>query len=115
MVPNGDVPREHSAIAHLNLPALGQPGRAMPLLTKTLLFVSEGDPIMVRTPPGGGADAGKKLRAFDKNTGAVVWETTFEAGSNGSPITYLHEGKQYVVLPIGSLSHQGEWIALALP
>ena len=115
MVPNGDGPREHSAIAHLNLTALGQPGRAMPLLTKTLLFVSEGDPIMVRTPPGGGPDAGKKLRAFDKNTGAVVWETMFEAGSNGSPITYLHEGKQYVVLPIGSLNHQGEWIALALP
>ena len=115
MVPNGDGPREHSAIAHFNLPALGQPGRAMPLLTKTLLFVSEGDPIMVRTPLGGGPDAGKGLRAFDKNTGAVVWETMFQAGSNGSPITYLHEGKQYVVLPIGSLSHQGEWVALALP
>ena len=76
MVPNGDGPRNHPDIAHLNLPPLGQPGRSMTLLTKTLLFVSEGDPIMVRTPPGAGPDAGGKgFRAFDKETGAVVWET----------------------------------------
>ena len=54
MVPNGDGPRNHPAIEHLDLPPLGQPGRSMTLLTKTLLFVSEGDPIMVRTPPGRG-------------------------------------------------------------
>ena len=115
MVPNGDGPRNHPAIEHLNLPPLGQPGRSMTLLTKTLLFVSEGDPIMVRTPPGAGADAGKKFRAYDKESGAVVWETEFPAGTNGSPITYLHDGKQYIVLPIGSLDHPGEWVALALP
>ncbi len=115
MVPNGDGPRNHPDIAHLNLPPLGQPGRSMPLLTKTLLFVSEGDPIMVRTPPGAGPDAGKGFRAFDKVTGEVVWETTVPAGTNGSPITYLHEGKQYILMPIGSLEHPGEWIALALP
>jgi hypothetical protein len=37
--PNGDGPSDHPAIKHLNLPPLGQPGRASPLLTKTLLFV----------------------------------------------------------------------------
>ena len=115
MVPNGDGPRQHPDLAHLNLPPLGQPGRSMTLLTRSLLFVSEGDPIMVRTPPGAGPDAGKRLRAYDKTSGAVVWETEFAAGTNGSPITYLHDGKQYIVLPIGSLDHPGEWIALALP
>ena len=115
MVANGDGPRDHPDLAHLNLPPLGQPGRAMTLLTKTLLFVSEGDPIMVRTPPGAGPDAGKKFRAFDKESGAVLWETEFDAGTNGSPITYMHDGKQYIVLPIGSLEHPGEWVALALP
>ena len=114
-VANGDGPRDHPEIAHLNLPPLGQPGRAMTLLTASLLFVSEGDPIMVRTPPGGGQDAGKGFRAFDKETGEVVWETTFEAGNVGSPITYMHQGTQYIVLPIGSIDHPGEWIALALP
>ncbi len=114
-VANGDGPRDHPDLAHLNLPPLGQPGRAMTLLTKTLLFVSEGDPIMVRTPPGAGPDAGKKFRAFDKESGAVLWETEFDAGTNGSPITYMHDGKQYIVLPIGSVEHPGEWVALALP
>ena len=115
MVPNGNGPRNHPAIDHLNLPPLGQPGRAMTLLTKSLLFVSEGDPIMVRTPPGAGEDAGKAFRAYNKDSGAVVWETIFPAGTNGSPITYMHNDKQYIVMPIGSLTHPGEWVALALP
>lgn len=114
-VPNGDGWRDHPAIAHLDLPPLGQPGRAMSLLTKTLLFVSEGDPIHVRTALGGGPDDGKGFRAFDKQTGEVIWETQFEAGTNAPPMTYLYEGKQYIVLPIGSVNHTAEWVALALP
>ncbi len=57
------------------------------------MFVSEGDPIMVRIPPGAGPDGGKGFRAFDKETGDVVWEPTFPAGNVGSPITYLHGGE----------------------
>ena len=45
----------------------------------------------------------------------MVWETELAAGTNGSPITYLHAGRQYIVLPIGSVEHPGEWVALALP
>ena len=30
-------------------------------------------------------------------------------------MTYMHDGTQYIVLPIGSLDRAGEWIALALP
>jgi quinoprotein glucose dehydrogenase len=112
MKPNGDGPRQHPAIAHLNLPPLGQPGRASPLLTKTLLFLGEGDPVNVRTPPGGG---GKKFRAYDKTSGAVVWETEFEAGTTGAPMTYLHRGKQYIVVAIGSAGHPAEFVALSLP
>jgi glucose dehydrogenase len=115
MVPNGDGWRDHPAIAHLDLPPLGQPGRAMTLLTRTLLFVSEGDPIMVRTPTGGGPDSGKGFRAFDKETGELLWETRLPAGTTGSPLTYMHGGKQFIVLPIGGRDHPSEWIALALP
>lgn len=115
MVANGDGPRQHPAIAHLDLPPLGQTGRAMTLLTKSLLFVSEGDKIMVRTPPVGDPNAGRMFRAFDKGSGDVVWEMALPAGTNGSPMTYIHDGKQYIVLPIGSASHPGEWLALALP
>ncbi len=112
MKPNGDGPREHPAIKHLNLPPLGQPGRASPLLTKTLLFIGEGDPINVRTPPGGG---GRKFRAYDKASGAVVWEMEFPAGTTGAPMTYMYKGKQYIAFAIGSNEHQAEFVALALP
>ena len=112
MKPNGDGPRDHPAIRQLNLPPLGQPGRASPLLTKTLLFVGEGDPVNVRTPPGGG---GKKFRAYDKATGAVLWETEFQAGTTGAPMTYMYRGKQYIVVAIGSVDHPPEFVALALP
>ena len=109
--PNGDGPREHPAIKHLNLPPLGQPGRASPLMTKTLLFIGEGDPINVRTPPGGG---GRKFRAYDKASGAVVWEMEFPAGTTGAPMTYMYKGRQYIAFAIGSSEHQAEFVALAL-
>ena len=115
MVPNGDGPRDHPALKHLNLPPLGQPGHAMTLVTKTLLFVSEGDPSMVLTSPGSGASAGRKFRAFDKASGAVVWEFELPAGTTGALMTYQHNGRQYIVMPIGSTTHAAEWVALSLP
>ena len=115
MVPNGDGPRDHPAIKDLNLPPLGHAGQGMLLATKTLLFASEGDPIMVLTPLGVGPNAGKKFRAFDKRSGAVLWETEFPGGANGTAMTYMQDGKQYIVLPIGSRTHPGELVALSLP
>jgi len=112
MTPNGDGPRHHPAIKHLNLPPMGQAVRAAPLVTKTLLFVTEGDQVNVRTPPGGG---GRKMRAFDKATGQVVWETTLDAGSTGTLMTYRHRGQQFIVVAIGGADHPAEFIALSLP
>jgi glucose dehydrogenase len=112
MVPNGDGPRHHPLLEHLNLPPLGQAVRAAPLATRTLLFVTEGDQVSVRTPPGGG---GTKIRAFDKATGAVVWEYQMDAGSTGTVITYLHKDRQYLVVAIGGRNHPAEFLAFALP
>ena len=112
MVPNGDGPRNDPALQGLNLPPLGQSVRAAPLVTKTLLFVTEGDQINVRTPPNGG---GRKIRAYDKATGEVVWAMTLDAGSTGTLMTYLHDGRQYLVVAIGGMDHPAEFIALSLP
>ena len=111
-IANGDGPRFHPELKALNLPPLGQSVRAAPLVTRTLLFVTEGDQINVRTPPNGG---GKKIRAFDKATGQVLWETQLEAGSTGTLMTYLHKGKQYVVVAIGGFQHPAEFVAFSLP
>ena len=112
MVANGDGPRDHPLLKPLNLPPLGQSVRAAPLATRTLLFVSEGDQVNTRTPPGGG---GRKLRAFDKATGAVIWETALPAGTTGTLMTYMHQGRQYLVVAIGGQTHSPEFIAFALP
>ena len=112
MVANGDGPRFHPELKSLNLPPLGQAVRAAALVTKSLLFVTEGDQINVRTPQNGG---GKKLRAYDKATGQVVWETSLEAGSTGTLMTYLHNGKQFIVIAIGAVQHPAEFVAFSLP
>jgi glucose dehydrogenase len=112
VVANGDGPRDNPAIKALNLPPLGQAVRSSAIVTKTLLFVTEGDQINPRRPPGGG---GKKFRALDKATGQTLWEIELEAGANGAPMTYLFNGKQYVVLAIGGQRHPAELVALSLP
>jgi len=86
-------------------------------------LIGEGDPIMVglaRVPPGmapsiapGGG--GNKFRAFDKATGRVLWETELPAGTTGAPMTYLFQGKQYIVIAVGGREHPGELVALTLP
>ena len=94
---NGEGPRNHPLLRGLNLPPLGNPGRFAPLATKTLLFLGEGDPIMVglgRVPPGSSVaiapgGGGSKFRAYDKATGQVLWETELPAGTTGAPMS-LH-------------------------
>ena len=124
MTPNGDGPRNHPLLKALNLPPLGSPGRGGLLATRTLLFVGEGDPVMARTgsrlrpemplsiAPGAG---GRKFRALDKATGAVLWETEFTAGTTGAPMTYMFRGKQFIVVAIGGIDADAEYVALALP
>ena len=107
--PNGRGPRDHLAIEHLNLGRLGHPGRPAPLVTKTLLFIGEGYEVTVsggRIPPGMPLDIVANygepwFRAYDKATGAVVWEMELPAGTTGAPMTYMHDGKQYIVVTIG--------------
>ena len=56
-----------------------------------------------------------KFRAFDKATGAVLWETELPAGTTGAPMTYMFEGKQFIVVAVGGVEHGAEYVALSLP
>ncbi len=110
-VANGDGPRDNPLLKNLNLPPLGEPGRPAPLLTKTLLFVGEAsDAISGRH----GSPGARKFRAYDKATGQVIWEKELPAGTTGGPITYLANGKQFIVVPIGGKSYSAGWVALAI-
>ena len=113
MVPNGDGPRNHPMLRDLNLPPLGYSSRPVPLVTASLLFLGEGSNSIGGT--GGQYQWGTKFRAYDKSNGAVMWETDLGVGTTGGPMTYMHEGKQYIVVPVGDRQHPPEWIAFALP
>jgi len=111
MAPNGDGPRDHPALKGLNLPQLGQPGRAAPLLTKSYLFIGEGDMVGISMPKYSG---GNLFRAYDKKTGKVAWQIDLGAGTTSPPISYLHKGKQYIVVGVGGVNHPAELVALSL-
>ncbi len=59
-----------------------------------------------------------KFRAFDKKTGALLWETTLPNANNATPSTYEVNGRQYVVVAAGGGRDRpsgGSFIAFALP
>jgi quinoprotein glucose dehydrogenase len=66
-----------------------------------------------------GATKDEKLRAFDKRTGEVLWETSLPAGGYATPATYLVDGKQYVVIAAGGgkmgTKSGDAYVAFALP
>ena len=112
-VANGDGPRQHPALTHLDLPPLGQGGRAAPLITKSLVFLGEGANVGAAfLPPGSG---GKLFRAFDKETGNIVWEIQLPGGTTAAPMSYMADGKQYIVVTVGWDDMESEYVALALP
>jgi quinoprotein glucose dehydrogenase len=106
-IANGDTPeaiRNNPALAGVDFPATGIASRAMLLVTRTLLFAGEG---------AGGRPI---FRAYDKATGQVIWETEIPSGSQQSlPMTYLHEGRQYVVFAAGGGGRVPQLVAWALP
>ncbi|MEY3659833.1 MAG: hypothetical protein RLZZ169_658 [Pseudomonadota bacterium] len=110
-----DNVRNNPALAGLDVERLGAYGRTFigTLTTKTLVIAGEGD---VHTNAAGESVA--LLRAYDKNTGEdVAGDVAMPAKQTGSPMTYQHEGKQYIVVAVSqSGANAGaELIAYALP
>jgi quinoprotein glucose dehydrogenase len=122
MVPQGDIPRTRPELKALDLPPLGRPARGHVLLTKSLLIVGqEGN-----TQRAGASQRGfaieadfvaydPKLCALDKATGKVVGQVPLPRNATGAPMTYMLNGKQYLVVPTGGSNLPAELIALCLP
>jgi quinoprotein glucose dehydrogenase len=111
-VANGAGLRNHPAFKGLNLPALGTPGRNAAIVTKSLVFMGQGSDTGVGVPAGFG---GKMFHAFDKKTGKIVWQMELPAGVSNSPMTYMFNGKQYILVAVSGRQFPGELVALALP
>ena len=124
MQPLGNGPQNHPLLRDLDLPPLGDhiDGDSV-LVTKTLLFVTTyrrdrrtgNEPIVPIWDPWGDPDAqGKLVYVFDKQTGNLLRAIELDGSSVAAPMTYLHEGKQYVVMAAGG-NDELELVALALP
>ena len=55
------------------------------------------------------------LRAFEKATGSEVGAVYMPAPQSGSPMTYMLNGKQYLVVAISGAGYSGEIVAFRLP
>ena len=114
-VPAGDTPdnvRNHPALRGLNIPKTGQPGVSGVGLMVTKSIVVMGDPAVTTTPEH---PRGAMLRAYDKANGREVGALFMAAPQSGSPMTYMVDGKQYIVVASSGGSNSGEFIAFALP
>ena len=114
MVPNADAPesvKDHPLLEGVTLPRTGRPDRSGLIVTKTLLFAGEGSGFLGAGPGAGG----RMFRAYDKHSGEIISELELPANQSGVPLTYMVNGKQYVVMAVGAPNHPGELVALGLP
>jgi quinoprotein glucose dehydrogenase len=113
-VAHGETPdaiRNHDALKGLNIPRTGRPnGRIGTLVTKTLVIA--GEPGFVTLPNG---QRGAMLRAYDKATGTEVGAVPMPAPQTGSPMTYVLNGRQYLVVAISGAGYSGELLAFRAP
>jgi quinoprotein glucose dehydrogenase len=112
-IAHGETPdniKNHAALKGMNIPRTGRPGRIGVLVTKTLVIAGEGG--FFTTPNG---QRGAMLRAYDKITGNELGAVYMPAPQTGSPMTYLHNGRQYLVVPIAGQGYSGEFLAFRLP
>jgi quinoprotein glucose dehydrogenase len=112
-VPHGDTPdavRNSPALRGVNIPKTGQSGNIGVVVTKTLIVA--GDPSVTTTPEH---PRGAMLRAYNKQTGEQVGAVFIPAPQSGSPMTYMVDGRQYIIVAVSGGNYSGEYIAFALP
>jgi len=119
-IAHGDTPdaiKNNPALKGLTIPRTGRPagaggssGGIGVLVTKTLVISGEGGTVMM--PDG---SRGARLRAYDKKTGADAGAVAMPGAQTGSPMTYMLDGKQYIVVASSSSIKPGELVAYRLP
>ena len=113
-IPHGDTPdviRNHPMLKGMNIPPTGQSGYNVgTLITKTMVIAGDGQ---VTTTPD--HPRGAMMRAYDKMTGKQVGAVYMPAPETGSPMTYMVNGKQYIVIAVSGGAYSGEYLAYTLP
>jgi len=104
-IPNGDTPdniREHPALQGIEIGNTGQRAHATILVTGSLLMYGEG------------RGARPLFHAVHKESGEHLGTIEIPAPVNTAPMTYMHGGRQYIVLSVARAGHPAELVAYAL-
>jgi quinoprotein glucose dehydrogenase len=112
-VAHGETPdniRNHPALKGLTIPRTGRAGIIGLVTTSTLVIA--GEPGFITNDKG---ERGAYLRAYDKTTGKDAGAVWMPAGQTGSPMTYMLNGRQYIVLAVGGAGFPAEILAYRLP
>ena len=113
-IAHGETPdfvRNSPILKDMNIPRTGQiTYNVGTLITKTLVIAGEGNVTTTADHP-----RGAMLRAYDKATGKEVGAVYMPAPQTGSPMTYMVNGKQYIVVAVSGGPYSGEYIAYTLP
>jgi quinoprotein glucose dehydrogenase len=113
--PHGDTPdnvRNHPALKGMDIPKTGQAGASGVGLMVTRTLVIMGDPQVTTTKEH---PRGAMLRAYDKATGKEVGAVWMPAPQTGSPMTYMVDATQYILVAVGGGNYSGEYIGFSLP
>lgn len=106
LAPNGDTPervRNHPRLQGIEIPNTGQQSHATAVVTRTLLMHGEG------------RNGDPRFHALDKLTGVRLGTIELPAPSSTAPMTFMHQGRQYIVVPIAGDDFPGSLVALRLP
>jgi quinoprotein glucose dehydrogenase len=109
---HGETPdhiKNHRLLKGVTIPRTGQSGILGTLTTKTLVIC--GDCGLFTDDQG---RKGARLRAYDKKTGEQKGAVFMDKVQTGAAMTYMHNGKQYIVTAIGS-SYGADLVAYSLP
>jgi quinoprotein glucose dehydrogenase len=109
---HGETPdhiKNHPLLKGVTIPRTGQSGILGTLTTKSLVIC--GDCGLFTDEQG---RKGARLRAYDKATGEEKGAVFLEKVQTGAAMTYMHQGKQYIVTAIGS-SYGADLVAYRLP
>lgn len=111
-IPHGQTPdriANHPALNGLDIPRTGQSASVGTLVTKTLLIAGEAQ---LTTDQDGNRRA--MLRAYDKMSGEEVGAIPLPAPQTGSPMTYLLNGQQYLLVAVSGSGYSGALISYKL-
>ena len=113
-VPVGPTPeriRNHPLLRGVDIPDTGGTGTSIQMVVGDLIVQTDS------YGAGGQPDAPLELHARDKRTGEILASTPLPAPGQYGMMTYMHEGKQYIVVQVGNaaLDFPGALAALTLP